>query len=116
MSRIAADARENAGLPPTTMVSNNTGVAPRSNTIDLMGEDDDDDDMVRVEDVKDDEDDGDQEYDPHANVVQEPVPSEECGRGMRIRKQPESYEPSMTGKSYSTGVSVTCATGVPGTY
>ena len=37
MSRIAAAARENAGLPPTTMVLENTGVAPRNKTIDLTG-------------------------------------------------------------------------------
>ena len=52
-------------------------MAPSSNTIDLTGEDVDEDDRVLVEDVKDEEDDGYQEYDPHANVVQEPVLSEE---------------------------------------
>ena len=37
--------------------------------------------------------------------------SEEYGHGMRIRKRPESYEPSMTGKSYSTGFSHLCYRG-----
>ena len=105
---IAAAAQANAGLPPTTMVSKNTGVAPGNDTTDLTGEDDDEDDTVRVEDVKDDEDDGDQEYDPHANEVQEPVLNEEYSRGMRIRKRTEFYEPSMTGKSYTTGISNLC--------
>ena len=58
------------------MISKNTGVAPRSTTINLTGEDNDDDDTVHTKYVKDVEDDGDQEYDPHANIVQEPVPSE----------------------------------------
>ena len=111
MSKIAASARANAGLPPTTMVSKNPGVALKSTTIYLTGEDDDRDDMGRVEDVKNNDDDGDQEYDPHANAVQEPVPSEEYGRGMRIRKRPESYEPSMTGKSYTACVSNLCYRG-----
>ena len=108
MSRIAAAARANAGLPPTTMVSKNLGVAPRSNTINLMGEYDDKNDRILVEDVKDDKDDGDREYDLHANVVQEPVLSEEYSGGMRFRKRSELYEPSMTGNSYTKGISNLC--------
>ena len=111
MSKLAAAARANAGLPPTTMVSQTTGVAPKNSTINLTREDDDDDDRVRVEDVTDDKDDGDQEYDPHANEAQEPVISENYGHGMRIRKRPESYEPSMTGKSYQTGIINLCYRG-----
>ena len=86
-------------------------MAPRGNTINLTGEDDDKDDRGLVEDVKDDKDDGYQEYDPHANEVQEPGPSEEYCLGMRIRKRPESHEPSMKGKSYTTGISNLCYRG-----
>ena len=82
MSHLAAAARANAGLAPTIMASQATGVAPTRNSIDLTNEDDDDDDKVCVEDVSDDEDDND----ARENETQEPVINENYGRGMRIRK------------------------------
>ena len=86
------------------MVSQATGVAPTHNTIDLTNEDGD---KVCVEDVSNDEDDDD----VRENETQEQVISENYGRGMRIRKRPESYKPSMSGQSYKTGVNNLCYRG-----
>ena len=96
ISHLTAAARANEGLAPTTMASHATGVAPTRNSIDLTNEGDGGDKKVCVEDVSDDKDDND----ARENETQEPVISENYGRGMRIRKQPESYDPSMSGQSY----------------
>ena len=76
-----------------------------------MEEYDDNDDEVCVEDVSNDEDDDDGDDDTHKNETKEPVISEDYGRGMRIRKQPESYKPSMSGQSYKAGVNKLCYRG-----
>ena len=94
MSHLAAAARMNAGLAPTKMVSYATGVAPTRYSINLMNDDDNDDNEVCVEDVLDIEDDNK----AHENKTQEPVISENYGRGIRIRKRPELYDPSMSGQ------------------
>ena len=44
MSHLAAAARVNAGLAPTKIASQATGVAPTRNSINLTNEEDDDDD------------------------------------------------------------------------
>ena len=111
MSHLAAAAHTNAGLTPTIMASQATGMAPTHNAIDFTNEDDDADEDVCVEDVSDNKDDDDDDNDTQKNETQEPVISENYGRGMRIRKQPELYEPSMSGQSYKTGVNNLCYSG-----
>ena len=73
MSYLATAAHANAGLAPTTMVSQATGVVPTHNVVDLTQEDDDNDNEVCVEDVPDDKDDDDDDNNVHKNETQEPV-------------------------------------------
>ena len=89
MLYLDVDARENADLAPTTMVSQATGVVTIGNAVDLTDDDHDADEVVhKVEDVPDDEDDDDNT--PHENdyhQAEEPVVDKEYGCGIRIRKQ-----------------------------
>ena len=93
ISYLANAARENSGLAPYTEVSQNTGVGPTQNVVDLTDADDkyDKEEVIskvpKVEDVPENEDDQDDTLDTG------------YGRGMRIRKKPVSYKPTMTGKS-----------------
>ena len=78
MSHLAAAARENSGLAPSTEVSQTTGVGPTHNVVDLTDADhkDDKEEVIRkvpkVEDVPENEED------------QDDTPDTGYGRGMRI--------------------------------
>jgi hypothetical protein len=114
MSYIAAAARANAGLAPTTGVSQPTGVGP-TNVVDLTDATDDNDNnkpshtlpKVEVEDIPLEETNNDT---APADVESTPV---KYGHGMRTRKKPISYEPVMTGKTYKTqqGINNLCYRG-----
>ena len=75
------------------------------NVVDLTDADDKDDKeevirkVPRVEDV------------PENEEYQDDTPGKGYGHGMRIRKKPVSYEPTMTGKSYKQGVYNLCYRG-----
>ena len=94
MSYLVAAARANAVLAPSTEVSQTTGVVPTHNVVDLTDAYDKDDKqevirkLPKVADVPENEEDQDDTLDTG------------YGRGMRIRKKPVSYEPTMTGKVY----------------
>ena len=60
--------------------------------------------------MKDVDDDNDNDLaDAQASDI--PRPPEILGRGMRIRKQPQNYVPSMAGKKYELGVLNLCYRG-----
>ena len=113
MSYIAAAARENAGLAPTSGVSQPAGVGP-TNVVDLTDTPDDDNKSktlhIPKEEVEDVPMEEVNEGTVHADVESPPA---EYGRGMRIRKKPISYELVMTGKSYRTqrGINNLCYRG-----
>ena len=98
MYYLAASARSNDGLAPSTEVSQTTGVGPTQNVVDLTDSYDKDDkeEVIRkvpkVEEVPENEED------------QDDTPDTGYGRGTRIIKKPVSYEPTMTGKSYKQEV------------
>ena len=99
--------------------------------IDLTSENDDGDKPLaqnvklepKLEPGEEDDDDDDDDYDisqimygsrdPKARspTRREQTPEEVFGRGVRIRKQPTRYEPSMRDKKYEIGVSNLCYTG-----
>ena len=112
MSYLAAAAWTNAGLAPTTLVSQTTGVEPTHNIVYLTDADDDDvedlsNEMVhKVEAVH-----ANDKYQPKYEEEQAEEINKEYGRGMRIIRRPESYVPSMEGKSYTTGVNNLCYKG-----
>ena len=86
-------------------MSQTTVVGPTQNVVDLTDADDKDDKekviskLPKVKDVPENEED------------QDDTPDTGYGRGMRIRKKPVSYEPTMTGKSYKQGVNNLCYKG-----
>ena len=86
MLYLATATRANAGLAPSTMVSQATGVVPTGNFVDLTKDNDDNDDVVRVEDVPDDKDGDDTPHENNENQAKEPVIDEEYGCGMRMGK------------------------------
>eukprot|EP00957_Ditylum_brightwellii_P136585 10415693-Ditylum_brightwellii.AAC.1 len=94
MSYIAAAARANTGLAPTTGVSQHTGMGP-TNVVDLTDATDDNGNnkpshtlpKVEVEDIPLEEINKDM---TPADVESTPF---EYGCGMRTRKKPISYEP-----------------------
>ena len=92
MPYIVAAARANAGLAPTTGVSQPAGVVP-TNVIDLTDVADDDvkSPTLHIPKVEVEDD--------HTQADVESPPAV-YGRGMRIRNKPVSYEPVMTGKTY----------------
>ena len=100
MSYIAAAARANAGLAPTTGVSQPAGVVP-TNVVDLTDAADNDDKSptlhIPKEELEDVPMEDDIEDTAQADVESPPAV---YGRGMRIRNKPVSYEPVMTGKTY----------------
>ena len=124
MSYLAAAARANAGLPPTTGVSQAAGVVSTHNdVVDLTEEDDDDVEpmgtVIKEEgnstmeeftmgELEEEEDEDDDVKYPNPAMYSGPA----YGRGMRTRKKPVSYEPVMTGKTYAQGVNNLCFRGV----
>ena len=107
MLYLAAAARANAGLAPTTGVSQPAGVVS-TGVVNLTDATDDNDDdtgkmsvsKVEVEDI------------PMEEVIEEEETAQaQYGRGMRIRTKPVSYEPVMTGKTYQRGVNNLCYRG-----
>ena len=102
MSYIAATARTNAGLAPTTGVSQPAGVGP-TNVVDLTDAPSNDNENETLHIPKEEVEDVPVEED-NKNTVQADVesPRAEYGRGMRIRKKPILYEPVMTGKTHRT--------------
>ena len=107
MSYLTAAARANAGLAPTTGVSQPAGVVS-TGVVDLTDVTDDDDGdsgtilviKVQVEDI------------PMEEVIEEQETAQaQYGCGMRIQKKPVSYEPVMTGKTYQRGVNNLCYRG-----
>ena len=102
MSYIAAAVRANAGLAPTTGVSQPVGVGP-THVLDLTDTpvDDDKSETLHIpkEEVEDIPMEEDNEDTTQADVESPPA---EYGRGMRTRKKPILYELVMTGKLYRT--------------
>ena len=104
MSYLAAAARANAGLAPTTGVSQPAGVVSIG-VVDLTDvTDDDDDDLgtilvpkVEVEDIPTEE-----VNEEHETAKSAPysLGHPTYGRGMRTQTKPVLYEPVMTGKTY----------------
>ena len=92
MFYLAAAAHANAGLDPSTEVSQTTGVGPTHNVVDLTDADEKDDKeevikkVPKVVDVTENEEE------------QDHTPDTGYGRGTRIRKKTVSYKPTMTGK------------------
>ena len=115
MSYLAAAARANAGLAPTTGVSQPAGVVS-TGVVDLTDVTDDDDNdsgtilvpKVEVEDIPTEEV---NEEDENAKSAQYGLWHPQYGRGMRTRTKPVSYEPVMTGKTYQRGVNNLCYRG-----
>jgi hypothetical protein len=113
MSYIAAAARANAGLDPTTGVSQPAGVVP-TNVVDLTDAADDDDESPTLHIPKEEAEDVPMEDDiedtTQADVESPPAA---YGRGTRTRTKPVSYEPVMTGKTYRTqkGINNLCYRG-----
>ena len=101
MSYLAAAARANAGLAPTTGVSQPAGVVS-TGVVDLTDLTDDDDDdsgtilvpKVEVEDIPTEEVNEEHET---AQTAQYGLVHPQYGRGMRTRTLLVSYEPVMTG-------------------
>ena len=106
ISYLAAAANSNAGLAPSTELSQTTGVEPTQSVVDLTDADDKDDKeeeimkVPKVEDLPENEEDQDDTSD--TGYV----------RGIRIRNKPISYEPTMPGKSYKQGVNNLCYRGI----
>ena len=113
MSYIAAAARANAGLAPTTGVSQPAGVVP-TNVVDLTDAADNDNKSptlhIPKEELEDVPMEDDIEDTAQADVESPPAV---YGCGMRIRNKPVSYEPVMTGKTYRTqkGINNLCYRG-----
>ena len=73
--------------------------------MDLIDADEDDDEYLSIEVVHKVENVPENENDkPEDEEEQAEKHNREYGCGKRIRKQPDSYIPSMEGKSYKTGV------------
>ena len=107
VSYLAAAARANTGLAPTTGVSWLAGVVS-TGVVDLTDATDDNDNnagiilvpKVEVEDI------------PMEEVIEEKETTQaQHGRGTRIQKKPESYVLVMTGKTYQRGVNNLCYRG-----
>lgn len=120
-SYLAAAARENAGLAPITGVSQTTGVLP-TEVVDLTAEEDD---FVSTEypqgvskanfDIKEERFSTMDDFGETEQNVAAMYPGPAYGRGKRARNKPVSYEPVMTGKTYTQGINNLCFKGVRST-
>ena len=119
-SYLAAAARANAGLAPLTGVSQTTGVLP-TKVVDLTAEEEE---YVSTEyskgvskanfdnNIKEERISTMDDFGETAQDVAAMYPGPAYGRGKRVRNKPVSYEPVMTGKTYTQGINNLCFKGV----